>query len=66
MAVKSAAVGIVLLFTFVVMRAGSFHHLDNWVTINVAGMRSGWWLELAGIAMIGLSALVFRVRSGQR
>ena len=64
--VKAAVFGIILLFTFVVMRAGSFHHLDNWVTINVAGMRSGWWLELAGIAVIGLSALAYRVRPKRR
>jgi hypothetical protein len=66
MPVKAAAVGIVLLFTFVVMRAGSFHHLDNWVTIDVAGMRSGWWLELAGIAVIGVSAFAYRLWSRQR
>lgn len=60
--VKTAAVGIVLLFTFILIRAGSFHHIDEWVTVNVAGMRSGWWLELAGTAVIGLSALAYRMR----
>jgi hypothetical protein len=60
--VKTAAVGIVLLFTFVVVRAGSFHHIDQWVTIDVAGLRSGWLLELAGILVIGVSAIAF----GQR
>ena len=64
--VKAAAVGIVLLFTFIVMRAGSFHHLDRWVTINIAGMRSGWWLELAGIFVIAFSALAYRMRRKQR
>ncbi|HET6943527.1 MAG TPA: hypothetical protein VFH89_15355 [Sphingomicrobium sp.] len=64
--VKTAAVGIVLLFTFVLIRAGSFHHIDDWVTINVAGMRTGWWLELAGTALIGLSALAYRIRRKQR
>jgi len=64
--VKMAAIGIVLLFTFVVMRAGSFHHLDKWVTINIVGLRSGWWLELAGITVIGLSALAYRVRRKQQ
>ena len=53
---KAAAAGIVLLFAFVVMRAASFHHIDHWVTIDIAGLRSGWWLELAGIAVIGISA----------
>ena len=60
---KAAAVGIVLLLAFVVMRAASFHHIDHWVTIDVAGLRSGWWLELAGIAVIGISAAI---RGGRR
>jgi hypothetical protein len=55
---KAAAVGIVLLFAFVVMRAASFHHVDHWVTIDIAGLRSGWWFELAGIAVIGISAAI--------
>ena len=59
-AAKAAAVGVVLLLAFVVMRAASFHHIDHWVTIDVAGLRSGWWLELAGIGVIGISALVYR------
>jgi hypothetical protein len=62
---KAAATGIVLLFAFVVTRAASFHHIDRWVTINVAGLRSGWWLELVGIAVIGVSALVYRARGGR-
>jgi hypothetical protein len=33
------------------------------VTIDVAGLRSGWWLELAGIAVIGTSAAI---RGGRR
>ena len=58
-AVKIALLGCVLLAGFVVMRAASFHHMDAWVTRNVAGMRSGWWLELAGILVIGISAATF-------
>jgi len=55
-AVKIAALGIVLLLAFVLWRAASFHHMDRWVTRSVAGMRSGWWLELTGIIVIALSA----------
>ena len=54
--VRIAALGIVILFTFVLWRAASFHHMDVWVTHNIGGMRSGWWLELAGVIIIGLSA----------
>lgn len=62
-AVKIAAAGSVLLFAFIVLRAASFHHIDKWVTLDVAGLRSGWWLELAGIAAVGCSAVAYRSRS---
>ena len=64
-AAKVAALGIVLLFAFILWRAASFHHMDVWVTRNIAGMRSGWWLELAGIAVITLSAIAYRPRPGE-
>lgn len=60
--VKAAAAGIVLLFTFVVVRAGSFHHVDRWVSVDISGPRSGWLLELAGIVVIGVSAWAFAQR----
>ena len=50
--------GLAFIVCFVVMRAASFHHIDHWVTIDVAGLRSGWWLELAGIGVIGISASI--------
>ena len=62
-AVKTAAIGLVLLFAFILIRAASFHHMDAWVTRNVAGMRSGWWLELLGIAVSGLSAVAYARRN---
>ena len=55
-AVKIAAIGILLLITFILWRAASFHHMDKWVTRNIGGMRSGWWLELGGITVIGMAA----------
>ena len=58
--VKSAALGVALLFVLIVIRAASFHHIDAWVTVNVGGLRRGWWLELAGIAMIAASAFAYR------
>jgi len=64
--IKIAAFGIVLLFAFVMIRAASFHHMDVLVTRNIAGMRSGWWLELMGIIVIGLSAVTFRRRNRAR
>ena len=58
-AVKTAALGLVVLFAFILLRAASFHHMDRWVTRSVAGMRSGWWLELLGIAVTALSAIAY-------
>jgi hypothetical protein len=57
--VKVAALGIVLLFAFIVLRAASFHHMDFWVTRTVGGIRSGWLLEFIGILVIAVSALVY-------
>ena len=59
---KVAAMGLVILLAFIFLRAASFHHIDYWVTIHVAGMRSGWWLELLGIVVIGCAA-AWRSRS---
>ena len=64
--VNAAAAGIVLLFIFIVLRAASFHHIDHWVTIDIAGLKRGWWLELAGIVVIGISALIYRARRPPR
>jgi len=53
---KVAAMGLAILAAFIFVRAASFHHIDYWVTVPIAGMRSGWWLELIGIALIGATA----------
>jgi len=52
--------GIILLATFVVVRAISFHHLDVLLGTRMAGMKANWLLELTGIATIWLAA--FRER----
>ena len=59
---KVAALGLVILLAFIFVRAASFHHIDYWVTIPIGGMRSGWWLELLGIAVIGWAAATYRSR----
>lgn len=58
-AVKAAAFGLVVLFAFILLRAASFHHMDRWVTRNIAGMRTGWWLELVGITIAAFSAVAY-------
>jgi hypothetical protein len=59
---KVAALGLVILLGFIFVRAASFHHIDYWVTISIAGLRSGWWLELIGIAVISWAAATYRSR----
>lgn len=61
--VKVAAAGLLVLLAFILIRAASFHHIDYWVTVSVAGLRSGWWLELLGIAIIGVAAAAYRSRA---
>jgi hypothetical protein len=61
---KIAAMGLVILLAFIFLRAASFHHIDYWVTVPIAGMRSGWWLELLGIAVIGWAAATYGGRRG--
>lgn len=63
---RTAAVGIAILFAFILLRAASFHHIDDWVTVDIRGLRAGWWLELAGIVVIALSALADRAESKPR
>jgi hypothetical protein len=58
-AVKAAVAGIVLLVAFVVIRAASFNHMDRWVTRTICGMRTGWWLELLALVVIGASAFAY-------
>ena len=45
------------LIAFVVIRAASIHSVDAWVTANAAGMRQGWWVELAFLLTIASAAI---------
>jgi hypothetical protein len=58
--VKVAAVGLLILATFIFARAALFHHLDYWVAIDIRELGNGWWLELAGIAVICAAAADYR------
>ncbi len=47
-----AFVGMVLLGSYVLARAASFHHLDDWFGLSFAGIRTRMVVEAAGIACI--------------
>jgi hypothetical protein len=52
-----ALLGFVLLLTFVIVRAASFHHVDVLINLDLAGVRMNWILELGAIAVIALGSL---------
>ena len=52
-----ALAGTVFLIAFIVIRAASFHHVDLFLKLEIAGVRPNWLLELGGIALIGVAAL---------
>lgn len=50
--------GLVFLLTFICLRAVSFHHFDVLLKSRVAGVKMNWFLELSGIFLIWLAALL--------
>ena len=55
-----ALLGTVFLYVFVLIRASSIHHVDIWLQWRILGMKWNWnWnLELGGIVVVGLGALL--------
>lgn len=51
-------VGIILLMTFVMMRAALFHHVDRFHNVLFLGRRMNWVLELAGISFVFIQAII--------
>jgi uncharacterized membrane protein YhaH (DUF805 family) len=59
-----ALIGLVFLCTFIVVRAVSFHHFDLFLSSEITHVKMNWVMELSGIAMIAINALlVLRSRS---
>ncbi len=51
-----ALAGVALLLAFIVVRAASFHHVDQLLAGGPAGVRLNWLFELGGIAAIAWPA----------
>jgi hypothetical protein len=49
--------GLSVLLCFVVIRAASFHHLDQFLRFRVSGVKMNWLLELGGISIVAAGAL---------
>lgn len=52
----AALAGFGFLITFVVIRAASFHHVDQFLRFAPGGVRMNWILELGGITAIAIPA----------
>jgi hypothetical protein len=48
--------GMALLMFFIVVRAASFHHVDQLLMSDIGGMRMNWLFELGGLALIASGA----------
>ncbi len=53
-----ALLGTVFLYVFVLVRASSFHHVDVMLRLHFQGWTWNWVLELGGIVVVGLGALL--------
>ena len=49
--------GVVFLLTFIIIRAASFHHVDQLLGWQLAGFRPNWLLELGGISCVAIAAI---------
>ncbi|MEH3102513.1 MAG: hypothetical protein PGN12_01220 [Sphingomonas phyllosphaerae] len=60
---RVAAVGVCLIYTYVLIRAASFHHVDKFINSTLLGMRWNWVLEIGGILIVLISAIRSRLAS---
>lgn len=61
-----ALLGMMLVLTFVAVRAIGFHHVDVLINMRVQDMKMNWLLELPGPLMILMNALVLAMRRKPR
>jgi hypothetical protein len=64
--VKAGCAALFLLVAFLVLRAASLHAVDVWTLTPVAGMRRGWWIELAADAGICVAAVSYSIAGLKR
>ena len=49
--------GFLLLVTFIIIRAASFHHVERLLKSGPAGVRMNWIMELGGILIIAIGGI---------
>ncbi|NNL87961.1 MAG: isopropylmalate isomerase [Marinicaulis sp.] len=55
-----AAAGFFILIIFVVLRAASFHHIDNFINTGLMGLRLNWLVEMGALGLIIYGAIAAR------
>ncbi|MDX1953087.1 MAG: hypothetical protein SFY81_12975 [Verrucomicrobiota bacterium] len=63
---KIPLAGAIFLGIFVLIRASSFHHVDQLLGFSPGGVKLNWVFELGGIGLIGLPAFCRMLRFKQR
>jgi hypothetical protein len=48
--------GTVLVLAFVLIRAASFHHIDQFIGERILGFKWNWVLEMGGISIVLLGS----------
>jgi hypothetical protein len=54
---KVAALGMCFIAVFVLIRASSFHHVDQFLSARLVHLRMNWILEMGGISVVLLAGL---------
>jgi hypothetical protein len=62
---RVALVGVIFVYTYVLIRAASFHHVDFFIGREFLGLKWNWIIEVGGIAII-LYATIREWRVGVR
>lgn len=53
-----ALIGVTLLLAFVATRAAGFHGFDRFIKFEIANIQMNWLLEVGGISLIALNAIL--------
>jgi hypothetical protein len=53
---RLALLGMLFLGCFVLIRAASFHHVDQLIAFRLAGLKMNWILELGSILIVAVAA----------
>lgn len=60
---RLAAVGVCLIYTYVIIRAASFHHVDRLIGATILGSRWSSMLEIGGIVTVLIGGIWARSSS---